>query len=70
MRRAPDDWDRGLSVGGGRIINLRYADDYTLLATNAVDLKELLLKVKAESGRGYRPEIECQYDHNYNNWCW
>jgi hypothetical protein len=28
---------------------LRYADDTTLVATNASDLKDLLLKVKAES---------------------
>ena len=49
MRRALADWDRGLSVGDRSISNLRYADDTTLLATNAVDLKDLLLKVKAES---------------------
>ena len=49
MRRALADWDRGLPVGGRRISNLRYADDTTLVATNASDLKDLLLKVKAES---------------------
>ena len=49
MRRALADWDRGLSVGGRRMSNLRYADDTTLLATNATDFKELILKVKVES---------------------
>ena len=49
MRRALADWNRGLSVGGRNISNLRYADDTTLLATSSSDLEELLLKVKAES---------------------
>ena len=49
MRRALDDWDGGLSVGGRKLSNLRYADDTTLIATDAVELKELLLKVKAAS---------------------
>ena len=49
MRRALDDWDGGLSVGGRKLSNLRYAGDTILIATDAVELKELLLKVKAAS---------------------
>ena len=44
-----DDWDGGLSIGGRKLSNLRYADDTTLLATNAKELKTLLLRVKAAS---------------------
>ena len=49
MRRVLADWNKGLSIGGRNISNLRYADDTTLLATNASDLEELLLKVNSES---------------------
>jgi len=49
MRRALDDWDGGLSVGGRKLSNLRYAGDTILIVTDAVELKELLLKVKAAS---------------------
>ena len=37
-----------LSICGRRISSLRYADDTILLFTNAADLIDLLLKVKAE----------------------
>ena len=33
----------------GRIINLRYADDTTLMAESKEELKSLLMKVKEES---------------------
>lgn len=49
MRRALADWDGGISFGGRKLSNLRYADDTTLIATDPEELKELLLKVKAES---------------------
>ena len=32
MREALEDWDGGISIGGRRITNLRYADDTTLIA--------------------------------------
>ena len=38
----------GIKITGRNINNLRYADDTTLMAEN-VDLKSLLMKVKAES---------------------
>ena len=49
MRHALVDWDRGLSVGGHRISNLRYVVVITPLASNWIDLKDHLLRVKAES---------------------
>ena len=62
MRCALADWDRGLSVGGRRIGNLRYAGKTALLATNAAlaDLKDVFLRLKAESKALPGPEIECQ----------
>jgi hypothetical protein len=33
LRRATENWDGGVSIGGRKICNLRYADD-TLLASN------------------------------------
>ena len=32
MRQALEDWDGGISIGGKRITNLRYADDTILIA--------------------------------------
>ena len=32
MREALEGWDEGISIGGRRITNLRYADDTTLIA--------------------------------------
>ena len=32
MREALEDWDGGISIGGRRITNLRYADDTILIA--------------------------------------
>ncbi len=49
IRRALDNWNAGLSIGGRKINNWRYADDTTLLATNIKELKELLVRVKVES---------------------
>ena len=49
MRRALDNWDGGLSIGGWRLSNIRYADDTTLLATSLDELATILQKVKEES---------------------
>ena len=49
MRRVLENWNGGLSIGGYKLSNLRYADDTTLVATSALELKELLLLVKAKS---------------------
>ena len=39
----------GIKISGWNIINLRYADDTTLLAESEEELKSLLMKVKEES---------------------
>ena len=39
----------GIKIAGRNINNLRYADDTTLMAESAEELKNLLLKVKEES---------------------
>ena len=44
-----DETTAGIKIGGRNINNLRYADDTTLLAETADDLKHLLTKVKTES---------------------
>ena len=39
----------GIKIAGRNIINLRYADDTTLMAESEEELKNLLMKVKVES---------------------
>ena len=50
MRNAGlDEAQAGITVSGGSINNLRYADDTTLMAESEQELKSLLMKVKKES---------------------
>ena len=47
MRNAGlEEAQAGIKIAGRNINNLRYADDSTLMAESAEDLKSLLLKVK------------------------
>ena len=46
-----EETEIGVKIAGGKINNLRYADDTTLMAENEEDLKNLLLKVKKESAK-------------------
>ena len=39
----------GIKIAGRNINNLRYADDTTLMAESAEEIKSLLMKVKEES---------------------
>jgi len=39
----------GIKIAGRNIINLRYADDTTLMAESEEELKNLLMKVKVDS---------------------
>ena len=39
----------GIKIAGRNIINLRYADDTTVMAESEEELKSLLMKVKEES---------------------
>ena len=50
MRNAGlEDAQTGIKIAGRNIINLRYADDTTLMAESEEELKSLLMKVKEES---------------------
>ena len=44
-----DEAKAGIKIAWGIIINLRYADDTTLMAEIEDELKSLLMKVKVES---------------------
>ena len=44
-----DEAQGGIKIGRRNIINLRYADDTTLMAESEEELKSLLMKVKEES---------------------
>ena len=44
-----DEAQTGIKIAGRNINNLRYADDTTLMADSAEELKSLLMKVKVES---------------------
>ena len=49
MRKALEDWDGGISIGGRMITNLRYADDTTLIAETKNDLIAIMERVKLAS---------------------
>ena len=50
MRNAVmEEAQAGIKTAGRNISNLRYADDTTLMAESAEELKSLLMKVKEES---------------------
>ena len=46
MREALEDWDGGISIGGRRITNLRYADDTTLIAETKNDIIVIMERIK------------------------
>ena len=46
-----DETQVGIKISGTNINNLRYADDTTLMAESKEELKNLLMKVKEESGK-------------------
>ncbi|XP_037871039.1 uncharacterized protein LOC119629400 [Bombyx mori] len=49
MRIVLEEWDKGKSIGGRVINNLRYADDITLLAQTREDMKIQLTRLEAAS---------------------
>ena len=50
MRNAGlEEAQAGIKIAGRNVINLRYADDTTLMAESKEELKSLLMKVKEES---------------------
>ena len=44
-----EETQTGIKIAGRTSNNLRYADDYTLMAEREEELKSLLMKVKEES---------------------
>ena len=53
-----DETQPGIKIAWRHIINLRYADDTTLIAKSEEQLKSLLMKVKEESEKvGLKPSI-------------
>ena len=51
----------GIKIAGRNINNLRYADDTTLMAESEEELKNLLMKVKEESGKSW---LKTQHSEN------
>ena len=49
MRDVLEEWDKGISICGRKVTNLRYSDETTLLAGTKDDLTELITKVKRAS---------------------
>ena len=48
-----DEAQDGIRIAGRNINNLRYADDTTLMVESKEELKNLLMKVKEESGKSW-----------------
>ena len=62
MRNAGlEEAQAGSRIAGRNINNLRYADDTTLMAERAEELKSLLVKVKEESERSW---LKAQHSEN------
>ena len=47
-----DEAQTGIKISGRNINNLRYADDTTFMAESEEELKNFLMKVKEENGKG------------------
>ena len=59
MRNAGlEETQAGIKIAGRNINNLRYADDTTLMAENEEELKSLLMKVKEESEKSLKLNIQ------------
>ena len=43
----------GIKIAGRNVNNLRYVDDTTLMVESEEELKNLLMKVKEESGKSW-----------------
>ena len=58
MRNAGlEEAQAGIKIAGRNIINLRYADDTTLMAESKEELKRLLTKVKESEKAGLKLNI-------------
>lgn len=46
IRRTCENWEGGVTIGGTKLTNLRYADDTTLLAASESEMVELLARME------------------------
>ena len=53
-----DEAQAGIKMAWRNINNLRYADDTTLMAESEEELKNLLMKVKEESEKGLKLNLQ------------
>ena len=54
-----EETQAGIKIAGRNINNLRYADDFTLMAESKEELKSLLMKVKEVTEKvGLKPNIQ------------
>ena len=53
-----DEAQAGIKIAGRNIVNLRYADDTTLMAESEEELKSLLMRVKKRERDGLRLNIQ------------
>ena len=60
-----DEAQAGNKIAGRNIINLRYADDTTLMAKSKEELKSLLMKVKEESKKA---GLKLNIQKNLRSW--
>ena len=68
MRNAGlEEAQAGIKIASRNINNLRYADDTTLMAEREEDLKNLLMKVKEESGKSW---LKAQHSENEDHGIW
>ena len=56
-----DEVQAGTKIAGRNINNLRYADDTTLRSESEEELKNLLMKMKEESGKSW---LKTQHSKN------
>ncbi|VEN57296.1 unnamed protein product [Callosobruchus maculatus] len=49
MRQVLDNWNGGITIGGSKISNLRFADDTTLIAASQEELVALLSVLEQHS---------------------
>ena len=68
MRNAGlEEAQAGIMIARRNINNLRYADDTTLMAESEEELKNLLIKVKKESGKSW---LKAQHSENEDHGIW
>ena len=68
MRNAGlEETQAGIKISRRNINNLRYADDTTVMAESGEELKNLLMKVKKESGKSW---LKVQHSENEDHGTW